>query len=60
MLTETALKHLKPKDAIYKVADRDGMYVTVSVVGTISFRFDYRLNVIVRRIPVLTSATRTC
>ena len=44
MLTETALKHLKPKDAVYKVADRDGMYVTVSVVGTISFRFDYRLN----------------
>ena len=44
MLTETALKHLRPKDAIYKVADRDGMYVTVSVVGTIGFRFDYRLN----------------
>ena len=44
MLTETALKHLKPKDSVYKVADRDGMYVTVSVVGTISFRFDYRLN----------------
>ena len=44
MLTETTLKHLKPKDAVYKVADRDGMYVTVSVVGTISFRFDYRLN----------------
>ena len=42
MLTETTLKHLKPKDAVYKVADRDGMYVTVSVVGTISFRFDYR------------------
>ena len=44
MLPETTLKHLKPKDAVYKVADRDGMYVTVSVVGTISFRFDYRLN----------------
>ena len=43
MLTETALKNLKPKDAVYKVADRDGMYVTVSVVGTITFRFDYRL-----------------
>ncbi|MBW4048708.1 MAG: DUF4102 domain-containing protein [Proteobacteria bacterium] len=43
MLTETTLKHLKPKDAVYKVADRDSMYVTVSVVGTISFRFDYML-----------------
>jgi integrase len=44
MLTDTALKHLKATGAVYKVADRDGMYVTVSVVGTISFRFDYRLN----------------
>ncbi len=29
MLTDTALKNLKPKGAQYKVADRDGMYVTV-------------------------------
>ncbi len=27
MLTDAALKHLKPKDKNYKVADRDGMYV---------------------------------
>lgn len=44
MLTDTALKNLKPKSAQYKVADRDGMYVTVSPVGTITFRYDYRLN----------------
>ncbi|MGO4605913.1 tyrosine-type recombinase/integrase [Variovorax sp. 2RAF20] len=44
MLTDTALKNLKSKDALYKVADRDGMYVTVSPAGTITFRYDYRLN----------------
>jgi len=44
MLTDTALKNLKPKSAQYKVADRDGMYVTVSPAGTVPFRYDYRLN----------------
>lgn len=44
MLTDTALKNLKPKESPYKVTDRDGMYVTVSPKGTITFRYDYRLN----------------
>lgn len=44
MLTVTALRNLKPKSKTYKVFDRDGMYVAVSPVGTISFRYDYRLN----------------
>lgn len=44
MLTDTALKNLKPKAALYKVTDRDGMYVTVSPVGTVTFRYDYRMN----------------
>ena len=44
MLTDTALKNLKPKDAPYKVTDRDGMYVTVSTAGTVTFRYDYRIN----------------
>src|SRR3569833_922673 len=44
MLTDTALKNLKPKTAQYKVADRDGMYVSVSPAGTVTFRYDYRLN----------------
>ncbi|MEK9211613.1 tyrosine-type recombinase/integrase [Sphingomonas sp. 2378] len=44
MLTDTALKQLKPKDKTYKVADRDGLYVTVAPTGLITFRFDYRLN----------------
>lgn len=44
MRTDTALKNLKPKDAPYKVTDRDGMYVTVSTAGTVTFRYDYRIN----------------
>lgn len=44
MLTDTTLKNLKPKDAPYKVTDRDGMYVTVSTAGTVTFRYDYRIN----------------
>lgn len=44
MLTDTALRNLKPKSKPYKASDRDGMYVTVSTAGTIAFRYDYRLN----------------
>lgn len=44
MLTDTKIKSLKPKDKVYKVADRDGLYVSVSTVGTITFRYDYRIN----------------
>ena len=44
MLTDAALKSLKPKDKPYKVTDRDGMYVRVGTNGTISFRYDYRMH----------------
>ena len=44
MLTDSALKNLKSKDKPYKVTDRDGMYVRVGTNGTISFRYDYRVN----------------
>ncbi len=44
MLTDTRLKSLKPKERLYKVADRDGMYVAVLPSGTVSFRYDYRIN----------------
>jgi integrase len=44
VLTDAALKNLKPKPKGYKVTDRDGMYVHVSPHGTITFRLDYRLN----------------
>jgi integrase len=44
MLTDVAIKALKPKEKDYKVADRDGMYVHVTTKGALSFRMDYRLN----------------
>lgn len=44
MLTDKKLKSLKPQDKLYKLADRDGLYVAVTKIGTISFRYDYRFN----------------
>jgi hypothetical protein len=44
VLTDAALKNLKPKDKGYKVTDRDGMYVHVSPGGTVTLRLDYRLH----------------
>lgn len=44
MLTDSKIKALKPKDKLYKVPDRDGLYVAVSTTGTIMFRYDYRIN----------------
>jgi len=44
MLTDVALKNLKPQEKPYKVTDRDGMYVHVSPSGVLTFRLDYRLN----------------
>ena len=44
MLTDAALKVLKPKEKLYKVTVRDGMYMLVTPNGTLSFRLDYRLN----------------
>lgn len=40
MLTDTALKNLKPQDNPYKVADRDSMYVMVATTGAVTFRYD--------------------
>jgi integrase len=44
MLTDLAIRNLKPRDNAYKAADRDGMYVVVSPTGNKTFRFDYRFN----------------
>ncbi len=44
MLTDTKLRNLKPQDKLYKVNDRDGLYVAVTPAGTISFRYNYSLN----------------
>lgn len=44
MLTDAALKNLRPRTKAYKSTDRDGMYAYVSPGGAISFRYDYRFN----------------
>ncbi|MFC4158230.1 tyrosine-type recombinase/integrase [Chitinimonas lacunae] len=44
MLTDTKLRNLKPKDKLYKVPDRDGLYVAVTETGTVSFRYNYSIN----------------
>ena len=44
MLTDTKLKNLRPRDKLYKVVDRDGLYVAVLTSGTISFRYNYSIN----------------
>lgn len=44
MLSDAKIKSLKPRERIYKITDRDGMYVSVLPSGTISFRYNYRIN----------------
>lgn len=44
MLTDTKLRNLKPKDKLYKVIDRDGLYAAVSPAGTVSFRYNYSIS----------------
>jgi Arm DNA-binding domain len=44
MLNDKFIKQLKSKGKIYKVADRDGLYVHVAISGTVTFRYDYRIN----------------
>ncbi|HEX7854843.1 MAG TPA: tyrosine-type recombinase/integrase [Sphingobium sp.] len=44
MLTDTKLRNLKPQEKLYKVNDRDGLYVAVTPAGSISFRYNYAIN----------------
>ncbi|WP_323018026.1 tyrosine-type recombinase/integrase [Castellaniella sp.] len=44
MLTDTKLRNLKPQDRMYKLPDRDGLYVAVTKAGAISFRYNYLIN----------------
>ncbi|RAQ10247.1 site-specific integrase [Burkholderia cepacia] len=44
LLTDRELGAIKPREKTFKVTDRDGMYAAVLPTGTISFRYDYRLN----------------
>jgi hypothetical protein len=44
MLTDTKLRTLKPTGKTYKLSDRDGLYIAVLPSGTVSFRYNYRIN----------------
>lgn len=44
MLTDTRLRNIKPKDKLYKVNDRDGLYVAIMPAGSISFRYNYSIH----------------
>ncbi|MBK9520603.1 MAG: tyrosine-type recombinase/integrase [Rhodocyclaceae bacterium] len=44
MLTDTKLRNLKPQGKMYKVPDREGLYVAVTPKGSVSFRYNYSLN----------------
>jgi hypothetical protein len=44
MLTDTKLRNLKPQEKLYKVNDRDGLYVAVTPAGSISFRYNYSIS----------------
>lgn len=44
MLTDTKLRNLKPSEKLYKVNDRDGLYVAVTPAGSISFRYNYSIH----------------
>ncbi len=44
MLTDTKLRNLKPRDKLYKVNDRDGLYVAVTPAGSILFRYNYSIS----------------
>lgn len=44
MLTDTKLRNLRPREKLYKVNDRDGLYVAVTPAGSISFRYNYSIN----------------
>ncbi len=44
MLTDTKLCNLKPRVILYKVNDRDGLYVAVIPAGSISFHYNYSIH----------------
>lgn len=44
MLTDTKLNHLKDREKNDKIAGRDGLYLLVTPAGSVTFRYDYRIN----------------
>lgn len=44
LIPSSETSNLKPQDKLYKVIDRDGLYVAVTPAGSISFRYNYSIN----------------
>lgn len=44
MLTDIMLRNIKPKDMLYKVNDRDDLYVAITPAGSISSRYNYAIH----------------
>lgn len=44
MLADIRLRHLKPKEKLYKVNDCDGLHVAVTPAGSILFHYGYSIN----------------
>lgn len=57
-----AARNLKPQDKLYKVNDRDGLYVAVTPAGAISFRYNYSTTADRRpsRLDAMASAASPC
>jgi hypothetical protein len=44
MLTDTKLRNIKPKNKLYKVNDRNVLYVASTPAGSILFRYNYSIH----------------
>lgn len=56
ILSDTRLCNLEPKENLYKVNDRDGLYVAFTPAGSISFRYNYSMHgrqEAIKRMPLL-------
>ncbi|MFW8565781.1 Arm DNA-binding domain-containing protein, partial [Orrella sp. 11846] len=43
-MTDTRLRNLKLRNKLYKMNERDGMYMAVTPAGAVSFRYNYFIN----------------
>lgn len=45
LLADTKLRNFKPRDKLYKLNDRNGLYVALTPADSVSFRYNYSINV---------------
>jgi integrase len=59
MLTDRALRQLKPRSKLYRVADRDGLCIEVTPQGTKLWRYRYRVGGVEKMISLRASYPET-